>query len=90
MKKERGEPITGRDVAQAVPCHEGKHEDERGTHVKVVSICVCNASFGRFGSHRHGSGTGPANRHHVRPAEAAFRAHLNTPQYTFDKSVINV
>ena len=39
---------------------------------------------------QHGSGTGLAERHHVRPAEAAFRAHLKKPQGTFGKSVVNV
>ena len=33
---------------------------------------------------------GRAERHHVRPAEAAFRAHLRKPQETFGKSVVNV
>ena len=42
----------------------------------------------RYGG--HGSGTGRAERHHVRPAGAAFRANLGKPGETFDKSVINV
>ena len=38
----------------------------------------------------HGSGTGRTERHHVRPAEAAFRAHLGKPGETFGKFVANV
>ena len=41
-------------------------------------------------SRRHGSGTGRTERHHVRPAEAAFRAHLGKPGETFGKFVANV
>ena len=44
----------------------------------------------RSASLAHGSGTGRAERHHVRPAGAAFRAHLGKPGETFDESVMNV
>ena len=38
----------------------------------------------------HGSGTGRTERHHVRPAEAVFRAHLGKPGETVGKCVANV
>ena len=56
-----------------------KPDDDSGPHVDL-------GPFRRL----HGSGTGRAERHHVRPAEAAFRAHLRKPQETFGKSVVNV
>ena len=79
------QPDAGRELptrmTDSVPGASSK-EEVKGEHMEGVTpehlsapaeVLSLERMVGRFG---HGSGTGAADRHHVRPAVVAFRPHL--------------
>ena len=70
--------------------HRRGAETRVAMHVTgLTSARNCSAVLSVHDTDSHGSGTGGPGPRRVRPAEAAFRAHLGKPGGTFDKYKIS-